>query len=401
MSELWPDWFEIKKNAEGRNVYFYGRSEDWVHKAIRGYGDKVIGIIDREETYHGHTYFDLPILPIEDIDRSVNPYFIITAGDFDGIIDALSDLGYEAGKDFACSPDFRDYKILEEIRSTRVSLLLASSDYNDRTRARSSELGGGLFILDTESQYLQRKIIGSFRQFVKISCDLWAAVEYVEKAILVFDYEFNVVKRFELDLPNYCGIAFDSNTNMCWILNAGTDEIIGVSMTQFKEVYRRKFSIRSIGAGHHINDATFHEDKLYLSYFSLSGSFKNEVFDGGVASIDPYYDEVPLPVIEGLWKPHSPKFFDGKLYALDSMRGQLVSGRSERLPKFSGFVRGMDKLDNKVFVGQSADMYLTERMATETVLLNAGVHVCDVKYNATRFIDLPGMMNIHEVGLWV
>ena len=116
----------------------------------------------------------------------------------------------------------------------------------------------------------------------------------MEKAILVFDYEFNVVKRFELDLPNYCGIAFDSNTNMCWILNAGTDEIIGVSMTQFKEVYRRKFSIRSIGAGHHINDATFHEDKLYLSYFSLSGSFKNEVFDGGVASIDPYYDEVPL-----------------------------------------------------------------------------------------------------------
>ena len=114
-----------------------------VFKAIRGYGDKVIGIIDREETYHGHTYFDLPILPIEDIDRSVNPYFIITAGDFDGIIDALSDLGYEAGKDFACSPDFRDYKILEEIRSTRVSLLLASSDYNDRTRARSSELGAG------------------------------------------------------------------------------------------------------------------------------------------------------------------------------------------------------------------------------------------------------------------
>ena len=87
---------------------------------------------------------------------------------------------------------------------------------------------------------MQRKIIGSFRQFVKISCDLWAAVEYVEKAILVFDYEFNVVKRFELDLPNYCGIAFDSNTT-CVDTNAGTDEIIGVSMTQFKEVYRQSF----------------------------------------------------------------------------------------------------------------------------------------------------------------
>ena len=47
------------------------------------------------------------------------------------------------------------------------------------------------------------------------------------------------------------------------------------------------------------DDATFHEDKLYLSYFSLSGSFKNEVFDGGVASIDPYYDEV-IAVIEDM-----------------------------------------------------------------------------------------------------
>ena len=73
---------------------------------------------------------------------------------------------------------------------------------------------------------------------------------------------------------------------------------------------------------------------------------------------------------------------------------------NSRIKKSAIDLDAKDKLDNKVFVGQSADMYLTERMATETVLLNAGVHVCDVKYNATRFIDLPGMMNIHEVGLW-
>ena len=400
MSGKWLDWVEIKQHTKGRDVYFYGRSEDWVHKAIRGYGDKVIGIIDREVTYHGSTYLDLPILPIEDIAKSAHPYFIITAGDFDGIIDILSDLGFEAGDDFSCSPDFRDYHILEDIRATRVKLLLASSDYNDRTRARSSELGGGLFVLDTKSQNLERKIMGSFRQFVQISSELWAAVEYVEKQIVIFDFNFNVVKRFELDLPNYCGIAFDSETNTCWLLNAGADEIIGVSMTDFREVRRRKFSSRTIGAGHHINDATFHGDKLYLSYFSLSGGFKAEIFDGGVAALDPFCDEIPLPVIEGLWKPHTPKFFNGKLYALDSMRGQLVSGKSERLPKFSGFVRGMDKRDNKIFVGQSSDMYVTERMARDTVVLNAGVHVCDVKYNATRFIDLPGTMNIHEVALW-
>ena len=280
------------------------------HKAIRGYDDKVIGIIDREITYHGSIYLDIPILPIEEIEKSSNPYFIITAGDFDGIIDILFDLVTKLVRISPAPPDFRDYNFLEDIRATSAKLLVASSDYNDRTRARSSELGGGLFILDTKSHNLERKITGSFRQFVQISSELWAAVEYVEKQIVIFDFDVNVVKRFELDLPNYCGIAFAPETNTCWLLNAGTDEIIGISMTDFKEVRRRKFSNRTIGAGHHVNDATFHEDKLYLTYFSLSGGFKTEIFDGGVAALDPLCDEIPLPVIEGLWKPHTPKFFD-------------------------------------------------------------------------------------------
>ena len=54
------------------------------------------------------------------ISIEVNPY-LITAGDFDGIIHALSDLEYEAGKDFACSPDFRDYKFLKKYGRRSVS----------------------------------------------------------------------------------------------------------------------------------------------------------------------------------------------------------------------------------------------------------------------------------------
>ena len=77
-------------------------------------------------------------------------------------------------------------------------------------------------------------------------------------------------------------------------------------MTQFKGVYRRIFLLVN-WCGAPYKHAAFHEDKLYLSYFSLSGSFKNEVFDGGAASIDPYYDEVPLPVIEG-HGPTGPNF---------------------------------------------------------------------------------------------
>ena len=71
----------------------------------------------------------------------------------------------------------------------------------------------------------------------------------MEKAILVFGYEFNVVKRF-VRFTELLWYRIRFEYQYCWILNANADEIIGLSMTQFKEVYRRKFSIRSIGAGH-------------------------------------------------------------------------------------------------------------------------------------------------------
>ena len=57
---------------------------------------------------------------------------------------------------------------------SRGQSLAASSDYNDRTGARSSELGGGLFILDTESR-ICRENNWLFQAVCKDFVDLWAA----------------------------------------------------------------------------------------------------------------------------------------------------------------------------------------------------------------------------------
>ena len=47
---------------------------------------------------------------------------------------------------------------------------------------------------------------------------------YVEKAILVFDYEFNVVKRFELDLP-ITVVSHSIRIPICVGYSMRTDEI--------------------------------------------------------------------------------------------------------------------------------------------------------------------------------
>jgi uncharacterized protein (TIGR03032 family) len=63
-------------------------------------------------------------------------------------------------------------------------------------------------------------------------------------------------------------------------------------------------------------------------------------------------------VAEGLQMPHSPRLYDGDLYLLESASGELVkidrsTGKKEVVIGLSGFVRGMDKLGDYLFIGLS------------------------------------------------
>lgn len=378
-------------------MYLYGRSEDWVHKAVKGFGGKICGIIDRDTAYQDTEYQGLPVFPIEQVDHDAGGYFIITAGDFGGIIETLESLGYKIGVDFSCSPDFRDYEVLGRLKRYKKKILVSSSDYNDRQRARSSWLGGGLYEVDAASGEFERRARGSFRQFQMLSDGRIVTVEYVGKKLIVFSPNYEIDCIIDLDLPNYCGLSVCDHTGNVSITNAGTDEILTFDSNDWSILHRRNFRAAAHRYSHHLNDCAYHEGHLYISYFSFSGGYKIDVFDGGVACLDPLSDDEPTPLLTGLWKPHSPRFFDGKLYVLDSMTGRLVSGKSNCHAKFPGFARGMDKHLQYYAIGQSEDMYVSERMHLETVMLNAGLYIYDAEYNASRFIAMDGIMNIHHV----
>jgi len=60
----------------------------------------------------------------------------------------------------------------------------------------------------------------------------------------------------------------------------------------------------------------------------------------------------------GLPMPHTPRVFDGELYVLFSATGELAhidvkTGRYEVVKKFDGYVRGMDKIGDYLFVCMS------------------------------------------------
>lgn len=63
-------------------------------------------------------------------------------------------------------------------------------------------------------------------------------------------------------------------------------------------------------------------------------------------------------IVEGLAMPHAPRIFDGKLYVLLSAKEQLIcvdpqSGKYEVVAQIPGFVRGMAKHGDFLFVGTS------------------------------------------------
>ena len=404
---FWLSWSEIEQLCVDRPTLLYGRSEDWVHKAIRQLRNPPQGIIDHDLGYAGTTYRGLNVMPIEEVEDPRKHFFIITAGFFHGIVEVLESLGLKPGLDFACSPDFKDFSELLELRNLASTVLISSSDYRDTVRARSSEAGGGLYLLNLEDGDLSCVYSGSTRQIIRIPEDRLAAVDYVSKELLFFDSSFSITKRIDVGHPNACGITFSEDLGFLYVLNAGRDTlaIYDLESCSFVEELPIGRSTTSEGL-HHFNDVTIYEGTLFLSYFSWSGYFKQGVFDGGVAAWDLTVPKPSLtPLISQLWKPHSPVVIRGDLHVLDSMNGFLRTGRPEPKARLSAFLRGLDYKNGVMTIGQSEQMYITERLGSEagTVTANAGVHI--MKYDESfikmaRFVSTPSLMNIHDLLIW-
>lgn len=400
--ELWKTWYELNVLIRDKgNIYLYGRSEDWVHKCLERLEVEPEGIIDREETYHGTTYCNLPIQPIEAIDLNYDTFFIITAGEFDGIIDTLENYGMKPGKNFVCSPDFHDYRRVIDFHSQNYSILLSSSDYNDQKRARASRMGGGLYELNTSTGELIKMVSGSFRQ-IDFHNNFIVGIDYVDRGLNFFDESYRLVKKISLPKANYCGLAIDKESDVAYLANAGDDSILEIAGVSETKPVMRHLNILDKNKGSnrqsHVNDLFFLEQKLLFSYFSRSGNYKINTFDGGVSHYDFIDGKLSSELISTLWKPHSPKVIDGKLWVLDSMRGRLVSGFGDEFYDIGGFVRGLDQKDEVMAIGQSQDMYLSDRISqNKAVSVDSGIHLFNVESKALRFIPTNSIMNIHDL----
>ena len=177
----------------------------------------------------------IEVYPIEKIKIHNEIFIIITAGEYEGIVDLLESRGLKPGYNFVCSPDFQDYKKLLNFHSKNFNILISCSDYNDQTRARASREGGGLYELNTKTFQLKKKLSGSFRQFGNYNSNL-LAVDYVSRELLFINKDYKM-KKIQLNKPNYCGLAIDNQNHRAYIANAGDDTVILISELQKNQNY--------------------------------------------------------------------------------------------------------------------------------------------------------------------
>jgi uncharacterized protein (TIGR03032 family) len=108
----------------------------------------------------------------------------------------------------------------------------------------------------------------------------------------------------------------------------------------------------------HLNGVAFENQSpkfvTALGKTDVAGGWRATKANGGVL-IDVPSNQI---VAEGLQMPHSPRIYDGELFLLESASGDLASidttnGKRETIARLDGFVRGMDKYGDYLFIGLS------------------------------------------------
>lgn len=396
----WDDLFIKLHNEKKRKLVFFGRSEDWVPKALRKLKRFNPVICDSNVKYNKTYFHNINVFHKSKFFKDKNKYFfIITTGSYNSVIKDFKKNNILAGKDFVCLPDFYDFAFLDNLRKKRGLIIVSSSDQVEKRATRYSAFGGGIFSLEFNETNcnIQKKLKGSFRQICKINKSLYAAAEY-SGAIFVFDKKFKIKKKIKLSVMNMCGISYSKDKNLFVVTSQTEDKFYLVCNKKDKVVDEIQFSNLS-GSNkslHHLNDVLLIDNKIYFTFFSASGNWKNGIFDGGIGEVSLKNKQISI-ISNNAIQPHTPRIINGSIAYCDSSNAKVIMGGQSKDLEFNGFTRGLYEKNDYVFVGQSETMYLTRlQRLNKTIDITSGIFMVDINSNCRRFLPTSGICNIHD-----
>jgi len=197
---------------------------------------------------------------------------------------------------------------------------------------------------------------------------------------------------------NMCGISYSKDKNLFVVTSQTEDKFYLVCNKKNRVVDEIQFSnLSGLNKSlHHLNDVLLIDNKIYFTFFSASGNWKNGIFDGGLGEVNLKNKQISI-ISSNAIQPHTPRIINGSIAYCDSSNAKVIMGGQSKDLEFNGFIRGLYEKNDYVFVGQSETMYLTRlQRLNKTIDITSGIFMVDVNSNCRRFLPTSGICNLHD-----
>lgn len=393
-SSKWKTFQEINEIVSKRKFVYWGAS-NWIERSQCEIKKKPLFIVDKSSLNQGTVYQNLKVYDPIKIKSENNLYIVITTANFNSVIQELEDLGLVMGDDFCCTPLLNQRQSIEDIQHNDSKILITSPQhFNDK------KTGGGLYEVHSSSGEYKKLYSGKARGITK-GHENFYLVDMM-RGVVVLDKNFKEINLFSLPKNSEPhGICYNDKNKEIFVGCPGRDSIISLSIDNgiCKDEYFISNKWKSNKKdNHHVNDPLVIGDSLYVSMFSVSGNWMNEIYDGAIVEFNLENKENFVVVVHNLSMPHSIYKINGKLTFLNSMFGQLFHGSYDNLFECDGFARGL-AYDNKYFyIGVTEHRYPEKIFSQKKhASLDVGIHVFDPKAKISKFIPCSFINSIHSI----
>jgi hypothetical protein len=382
------------KNINKKKIVLFGAGLV-AKKIIENFDkSKISFILDNNKQLHGSTFENLKVFhpkKLNKIDEKKYSVVICTTSFID-IFNQIKILNKKL--DINISHYLKDRIHIEYLQNLNKKILISSG------LPALNKGGGGLFEINLKGDKFSIKKVYSGTVHGVIKYKGGYAISDSTNGVIIMDKNYNITKKgLYPPRTRAHGISCDENNNF-YVACSMTDQI-----KIFNKDLRFKGSIsisekfkKTKLPQHHLNDILIKNGNLYVSMFSLSGNYKNNIYDGGVYEIDLQSKKIQSFIYSNLSMPHSIKYINDSFCILDSLNGDLIIG-SDRVANFHGFSRGLSFDGELYFIGQSRNRNFSMiNHIKQNISIDNSIIIFDRKNKIYRTIFLPySISEIHEV----
>ena len=387
-------FIELNKKAKKQIVLF--GSGNITKKTIRKIGAANIKyIVDNSLNLQGQKYEGIDILSPSIL--SQDDFVIICSTAITDISKQLTELGLSENSNYVISPILNDLIAISDLEQIETKFYFTSG-----TVPKEGEpYGGGLYLCDVKG--------GEITLHKLYSGPCYGVIK-VNDEVLFVDTDNGLYRLKDEKISLVCelpkgsrahGISYNQSNNKYYISCSYLDGVLELN-SDFKIEKTLKLSDKLSSSGepmHHCNDNLAIGNSLFVSMFSSTGNWKNDVFDGCIAEFDITTGKRLADISTGLYMPHNVKSFDGSIHVLDSLPGHLRFNNLSVQGTFPAFTRGLDYKNGLYYIGQSKNRNYSKVMGiSNNISIDCGVVLFNSELKASRFLQFPHAIGeIHSI----